>query len=224
MGLLIAFLVVGIWGTHLYYALSLVTISLSNPWMYFHILLQGYLYTGLFITAHDAMHGIVVPKNKFANQIIGTVSSLLFAGMSYKRLIKNHFDHHRYPGTDKDPDFYVKSQNPLVWWAVFMFRYTTITQLIFMAVVFNLLKFWFPEINIWLMWVIPAFLGSVQLFFFGTYLPHRKPHDENMVPHNARTQRKNHIWAMISCYFFGYHFEHHDAPNVPWWQLYKTKS
>jgi beta-carotene ketolase (CrtW type) len=28
---------------------------------------------------------------------------------------------------------------------------------------------------------------------------------------------------MISCYFFGYHFEHHESPQTPWWRLYQSK-
>jgi fatty acid desaturase len=27
----------------------------------------------------------------------------------------------------------------------------------------------------------------------------------------------------LTCYFFGYHWEHHEAPGIPWWQLYLTK-
>ena len=30
--------------------------------------------------------------------------------------------------------------------------------------------------------------------------------------------------AMVSCYFFGYHFEHHDSPGTPWWKLYAVKN
>ncbi|GAB4146279.1 MAG: hypothetical protein Fur0015_12970 [Ignavibacteriales bacterium] len=93
-----------------------------------------------------------------------------------------------------------------------------------MAIVFNVLKIWFAEINIWFFLVIPSFLGSLQLFYFGTYLPHKFPHSEQMKPHNARTQKKNHLLAMLSCYFFGYHFEHHENPGIPWWKLYETKS
>jgi beta-carotene ketolase (CrtW type) len=104
-----------------------------------------------------------------------------------------------------------------------MFRYTTVKQIIVMAIVFNVLKIWFTESNILLFWVVPALLASMQLFYFGTYLPHRKPHNEDMEPHKARTQKKNHLWAMLSCYFFGYHYEHHDDVHIPWWQLYKTK-
>ncbi|MBW6460683.1 MAG: fatty acid desaturase [Bacteroidales bacterium] len=51
-----------------------------------------------------------------------------------------------------------------------------------------------------------------------------RPHTEEMQPHNARTLRKNHLWAMLSCYFFGYHNEHHMTPRIPCWQLYQSKS
>jgi len=223
MGILIAISIILIWGIHLFYILVHVEPDFTSPLLYFHVLFQGYLYTGLFITAHDSMHGVVAPGKNKINFIFGTVASLLFAGMSYSRLKKNHFAHHRNPGTGNDPDFYVKSQNFFLWWGSFLFRYTTILQIVFMAIAYNVLKIWVSELNLWLFWIIPAFLGTFQLFYFGTFLPHRKPHDENMEPHKARTQKKNHLLAMLSCYFFGYHFEHHHAPYVPWWKLYKVK-
>lgn len=222
MGILIATFIISFWALHLFYALGNVQINYLNPFFYAHILLQAYLYTGLFITGHDAMHG-VISCNKNINKIFGWISSLLFAGLSYNKLIKNHFKHHKNPGTDKDPDFYLKSQNFFIWWIAFLFRYTTITQLLIMATAFNILKFWFDEKSLIIFWIIPAFLGTFQLFFFGTYLPHKKPHTENMLPHNSRTQKKNHLWAMLSCYFFGYHHEHHDSPKTPWWLLYRLK-
>ncbi len=222
MGLIIALLILILWLSHLLYSLLYVNPALSDPLFYFHILLQGYLYTGLFITAHDAMHGSI-SRNKFLNNIIGRTASFLFAGLSYKQLLKNHIAHHSNPGEDKDPDFYSKSQNFFIWWFVFMKRYTTITQLIIMAASFNVLKIWFAESAIFSFWVIPAFLGTLQLFYFGTYIPHKYPHTGKMKPHNARTLKKNHLWGMLTCYFFGYHFEHHDSPRTPWWQLYKLK-
>lgn len=222
MGIIIALTIIIVWISHLAYILTSVTVDFTSPVFYLHILVQAYLYTGLFITGHDAMHQ-TVSGNKKLNRAIGTIATFLYAGLSYKRLITNHFKHHRYPGTADDPDFNVKSQNFFIWWVSFMFRYATIPQLLVMAIAFNVLKIGVPEISLWFFWVIPAFLSSLQLFFFGTYLPHRKPHDHEMEPHKARTQKKNHLWAMLSCYFFGYHFEHHDAPHTPWWQLYKTK-
>jgi len=222
MGIIIAFIIISIWASHLFYSLLYVNVDFTNPIFYLHILLQGYLYTGLFITAHDAMHG-TVSKNKFINKSIGSISTLLFAGLSYNKLIKNHFKHHKNPGEEEDPDFYTKSQNFFIWWGNFLWRYTTITQLIIMAVAFNLLKIWFDEVSIIVFWIVPAFLGTFQLFFFGTYLPHKYPHTDKMQPHKARTQKRNHFWAMLSCYFFGYHYEHHESPKTPWWKLYKIK-
>ncbi|GJQ44209.1 MAG: hypothetical protein JETCAE03_37070 [Ignavibacteriaceae bacterium] len=75
--------------------------------MYF--LIQAYL-SELFITGHDAMHR-TVSKYKMINDWIGRTATFLFAGMSYNRLIKNHFMHHKHPGEENDPDFNTKSQN-----------------------------------------------------------------------------------------------------------------
>ncbi len=222
MGIFIAILIISAWGGHLYYVLSFAEVNFASPFFYFHLLLQGYLYTGLFITGHDAMHGAVSGSKK-TNTVIGYITTFLFAGLSYKMLLKNHWEHHRHPGEEGDPDFSMKSQNFWVWWFTFMKHYATVAQFIIMAALFNLLKLRFPEISVWFFWVIPAFLGSLQLFYFGTYRPHMLPHTAGMEPHRSRSQKKNHLWAMLSCYFFGYHHEHHESPKTPWWQLYKLK-
>jgi beta-carotene ketolase (CrtW type) len=181
------------------------------------------LYTGLFITAHDAMHG-TVHCSKRVNTIVGTIAAWLFAGMSYRRLRKNHFLHHAHPAHDKlDPDFH-PSNRLVPWFASFLWRYATISQLLWNGALFNILIYGaqVPQRNVVLYWMIPAFAASFQLFFVGTYLPHRKPHDHTM-PHNARSQRRNHLVAFLSCYFFGYHAEHHVHPGAPWWKLWRVK-
>jgi beta-carotene ketolase (CrtW type) len=224
MGVFLAILIILSWAAHLAYILTSVEVSLSNPWMYIHVLIQAYLYTGLFITGHDAMHGTVCSRRKL-NEFLGFLAVFLFAGMSYKRLKKNHGKHHKHVATGEDPDYHTGHQNFFVWWANFMWRYLTFTQILIMAALYNvfvwLLKL--PEPNVIVFWVLPAILGTLQLFYVGTFLPHRRPHNETMEPHKARTQKKNHLWAMLSCYFFGYHYEHHESPKTPWWQLYKMK-
>lgn len=222
MGVFVAIVVLILWLGHLLYSLFIVEPNLMSPFFYLHILIQSYLYTGLFITAHDSMHG-TVSKNRKLNNFIGHLSTTLFAFLSYNVLRKKHYQHHRFPGTEKDPDFSPRSNNFFVWWFVFMKNYVTWWQLVLMAVAFNVLLIWFSEIQVIAFWVIPAILATFQLFFFGTYLPHRRPHSHDMEPHKSRTQMKNHLWAMLSCYFFGYHHEHHESPTTPWWQLYKTK-
>lgn len=224
MGIFIALLIILLWGVHLAYTLLHVQVSLTNPWMYLHILFQAYLFAGLFITAHDAMHGNISSK-KQVNTFIGYLASFLFAGMYYKRLLKNHKLHHIHSATEQDPDFYVRSQNYFRWLGIFFWRYVTLIQLVVMAVFFNVL-IRIPdvtEISALTYWAIPAVLGTLQLFTAGIYWVHRLPHTKQMGPHRARTQHKHHPWAMLSCYFFGYHREHHDNPRIPWWQLYREK-
>jgi len=223
MGLLIAFLVILAWVGHLIFSLVYISPDFTSPWMYFHVLLQGYLFTGLFITGHDAMHGTVT-ENRTINQLVGWLATFLFAGLLYNKLTKNHGLHHQYPAQEKDPDFYTKSQNFFKWFGVFMYRYVTIWQILIMAGIYNILLIWFDDANLLVFWITPALLGTLQMFYFGVFVPHKRPHKENMKPYNARTQNKNHIKAMLSCYFFGYHYEHHDSPRVPWWKLHKKKA
>jgi beta-carotene ketolase (CrtW type) len=223
MGVFFALSIIAVWAGHLFYALERVTVDYSSPLFYLHILLQTYFFTGLFITGHDSMHG-TVSRNSLLNKSIGFFSVFLYAGMWYPRLLSNHHLHHKFPGTNQDPDYSSRSQNYWVWYGKFMFKYLTIIQLVIMAVLYNVLRIWYADSSLIWFWVVPAVLSTFQLFYFGTYLPHKRPHTDEMEPHNARTLKKNHIWAMLSCYFFGYHHEHHTSPGIPWWKLYKAKS
>lgn len=222
MGIFISIIIIITWLVHLIYSIMYVEVDIGNPLLYIHILLQGYLFTGLFITAHDAMHR-TVSRNVRVNNAIGRTSAFLFAGFSYKKLLRNHHLHHKHPCTEEDPDYCTKSQNFLIWFFTFFFRYITITQIIIIAIIFNLLSLINGETPVWFYFVIPSFIGTFQLFYFGTYLTHRKPHTPEMMPYHARTLKKNHFLAMLTCYFFGYHYEHHSKPYIQWWQLYKTK-
>ena len=222
MGVFIAVLIILSWAAHLLYVLLFQAVDLSQISFWLHLLLQSWLFTGLFITAHDSMHG-TVSRNRTLNYLLGFLSTMLYAGMWYPMLIKKHGMHHASPGTEEDPDYHVGNQNFFVWWFSFMKAYITIWQIIIMAVLFNVGLIFFTELQLIVLWIIPAFLSTFQLFYFGTFLPHRLPHTPEMLPHNARTQKRNHLWAFLSCYFFGYHSEHHASPRTPWWQLYKTK-
>lgn len=216
-GLLIAFLVIGSWITSTI-LLMRWHVDPANPFLYIFILLQMHLYTGLFITAHDAMHGTVSP-NKTTNKAIGIVATFFYAAFWYPKLYKKHHQHHKHVHTDDDPDYHHGSF--FAWYWRFVRNYFSIWQLVFMAALFNLLELWIPQANLILFWVVPSILSTFQLFYFGTYQPHKGEHD-NL--HQSRTQRKNHVAAFFSCYFFGYHYEHHDSPGTPWWLLWKMKS
>jgi len=222
MGVFIAIIIMCLWLGHLIFSLFFVEFDLTNPLFYLHILIQTYFYTGLFITGHDAMHGIVA-RNRKLNNFFGHLATTFFAFLSFKLLSKKHYLHHRFPATVEDPDFSPRSNNFFVWWFIFMKNYTTWWQILLMAITFNVLLLWFSEAQLLAFWVLPAILSTMQLFLFGTYLPHRRPFSKEMNPHNSRSQKRNHLWAMLSCYFFGYHWEHHESPTTPWWKLYQIK-
>lgn len=222
MGLLIGISIILLWLVHLVYALVFTEVSFSSLMMFVHIAIQTYLYTGLFITAHDAMHG-QVSGNRSVNNGVGRLSTWLFAALSYTRLLEKHKLHHQFPGEEGDPDYCTYSQNFWRWWFSFLKNYVKWWQIVILAVVFNILQIWINQLNLVLFWVLPSILATFQLFYFGTYRPHRLPHTEAMMPHHSRTQKGPHWWAMLSCYFFGYHFEHHESPRTPWWKLYQLK-
>jgi beta-carotene/zeaxanthin 4-ketolase len=216
-GLLIALSIIGLWFLSLAFLLQF-PVRFSDPAVYLFVLLQTHFYTGLFITAHDAMHGVVA-KNKHLNHFIGRVCATLFMFNAYRVLLPKHHLHHRYVATDEDPDFHPKG-GFFGWYFHFVKQYLTIWQFLGAAVVFNLLKLVFPTENLILFWIVPSVLSTLQLFYFGTYLPHR---GEPANRHFSHSQPLNHLWAFVSCYFFGYHYEHHDSPGTPWWQLYREK-
>ncbi|WP_089333595.1 fatty acid desaturase [Hymenobacter mucosus] len=221
-GVLMAGLVLGAWAGLLVFLLAFYQPNWRTPWPYLLALLQTHLYTGLFITAHDAMHGVVSP-NKRLNNAIGTLTALLFAYNWFPRMLPKHHAHHRHVATEDDPDFHDgKHVSFVAWFVRFAWNYVTVWQIVLMAATYNLLKYWFPQANVIGFWMVPAVLATMQLFFFGTYLPHRGEHAVDN-PHKSRTQFRHHVWAFASCYFFGYHYEHHDQPYLPWWRLWRAK-
>ncbi|MGB5244288.1 MAG: fatty acid desaturase [Lutimonas sp.] len=219
VGTVMAIFLIVVWSVSLLLLLNW-TIDFSNPLTYLFIYIQTHLYTGIFITSHDAMHGSV-SKNRKVNYVIGYITSFLFAFNSYDALIVKHHEHHRFVATDKDPDYHDSGKFWLWYWN-FLKRYITVRQLILITVSLQLLWLIFPLENLILFWSLPSILSTFQLFYFGTFIPHNDGHEHDN-KHKSRTLEKNHLLAFFSCYFFGYHYEHHDAPAVPWWRLWQMK-
>ena len=189
-----------------------------NPLSYLLILVQMHLYTGLFITAHDAMHG-TVSSNKKVNNFIGQLCTALYAVFPFQKLNTKHHQHHKYVHTESDPDYHQGIF--FTWYVRFIKEYIAWWQIVIMAIIYNVLKLWIAEINLLTFWVVPSLLSTLQLFYFGTWLPHHGSHTNK---HQSSTQNKNHVLAFLSCYFFGYHYEHHDSPQTPWWKLWQLKN
>ena len=187
------------------------------------VLLLIYTYTGLFITAHEAMHGHVCPGSRRLNNAVGWLCAKSYALFDYRTLTHAHWAHHRKPGVvGEDPDFHDGvHRGAVAWYCHFMCEYATPWQLAGMGAVFNALHLLggVPVARLLLFWVAPSLLSSVQLFYFGVYLPHRD--DQPFVDrHRAATDyTKGALYHLLTCFNFGLHHEHHVLPFLPWWRL-----
>lgn len=54
------------------------------------VLVLIHLYTALFITAHDAMHGTVLPGSTTVNAVVGTICLVFYAGFDFDTVRKEH--------------------------------------------------------------------------------------------------------------------------------------
>lgn len=181
-----------------------------------------WLNVGLFIIAHDAMHGSLAPRRLAINRWAGRIALSLYAGFSYDRLLPKHHAHHRHAGTADDPDFSVQHSAAFVpWYVAFLRQYFGLREFAVLGAtgaVYILVLGAAPQ-NLLLFWALPAILSSLQLFLFGTYLPHRAGHEDFADRHRARSNDYGVVASLLSCFHFGYHHEHHRAPHVPWWRL-----
>jgi beta-carotene ketolase (CrtW type) len=216
-------------------AIAAAWISLHVYGVFFHPLEGGgllaapmlvaaicWLNVGLFIVAHDCMHGSLAPRRAKLNRLIGRLMLRLYAGFSFDRLVGKHFDHHRHAGTAHDPDF--SEAHPRAfwpWYLAFLRQYFGWRELAVLTslVAFYLLVLGASYPNLLLFWALPAILSSLQLFLFGTYLPHRAEEQDFTDRHRARSNDYSWTVSLLSCFHFGYHHEHHLAPHVPWWRL-----
>lgn len=186
------------------------------------ILLQTWLSVGLFIVAHDAMHGSLAPFWPRVNRWVGRIALALYAGFSYDRLAPKHFAHHRHAGTDRDPDFDVEHPRAFwPWFRSFFLRYVGLTEIAVLAAATAAYTL-FLGVDVWnlvLFWALPSLLAAAQLFYFGTYRPHRHGDEPFSDRHRSRSDDLPEWLSLLTCFHFGYHHEHHEAPRVPWWRL-----
>jgi beta-carotene ketolase (CrtW type) len=183
---------------------------------------QTWLSVGLFIVAHDAMHGSLAPGRPRLNRTLGRLCLSLYAGFSYDRLYTAHHSHHAAPGTADDPDF--DAEHPDRFWPWFMKFFRTYfgwaqAAVIALWATTEILALHARVETVLLFWALPAQLSAGQLFLFGTWLPHRHADEPFTNAANARSNNYSWLVSLLTCFHFGYHLEHHGRPDLPWWRL-----
>ncbi|WP_336987132.1 fatty acid desaturase [Altererythrobacter aquiaggeris] len=223
IGLGLAAANVAAWLAVHFYAMFLFDLTwLTLPFALLLGALQCWLSVGLFIISHDAMHGSLAPGRPRINSVVGASLLFLYAGFAWDKMRSAHFEHHKKPGSASDPDF--DPDNPRHfgrWYMTFLKRYFGWQSIVFVFSVVSV--YWFilgvPVQNIVLLYGAPAIASSVQLFYFGTFRPHRHSDSHFADTHNARSEDFGVLASLASCFHFGYHHEHHLSPNLPWWAL-----
>lgn len=187
------------------------------------VALQTWLSVGLFIVAHDAMHGSLAPGRGRLNRAVGRLALALYAGFSFNRMAPKHHAHHARPGSADDPDFLdVEPQGFWRWYGSFFARYFGVRELLVLsaAVAVYVVVLRAPLSNLLVFWALPAIASSLQLFAFGTYLPHRRETNDFADEHRARSLGYGWLASLVTCFHFGgRHHTHHLAPHLPWWRL-----
>lgn len=216
-------ILIGWVATHVFSIFFLEIRGQTAPLVPLLVLFQSWLSVGLFIVAHDAIHGTLAPTNRGLNNAVGRIAINLYGGFDFDKLARAHHLHHRHSGTELDPDFSSSHPNNVIIWALCFFsRHLTWRVLLFFPVVFNVYLYFFgaERLNLILFFCLPALMSAFQLFLFGTFLPHR--HDGNSEfadEHRSRSSNVGRVISLLTCYHFGYHHEHHLYPYVPWWKL-----
>lgn len=189
--------------------------------------LATWLNVGIFIVAHDGMHNALVPGRPSLNRAISTLCLTLYAGLSFERVNTNHHRHHRHVGTAEDPDFLDAAPHRFwPWFLRFMSGYLTPFRLLFFPVVIQIYVMGLGAnvANVLLLWCLPALLAALQLFWFGTYLPHKPSAQPFADSHRSRSNDYPWLVSLLTCFHFGYHREHHLYPKLPWWRLPAMRS
>ncbi len=228
-GVLLAALILLLWMASLATVLVVRPGQLGWPGVVAAVLTRTLFHTGLFIVAHDAMHGLLLPRQPRWNNRLGALALTLYAGLPYGRCRQNHHLHHQRPATEQDPDFHGNRRSgALGWYVHFMAGYLNPRQMGVLLGGWALLALsaiglrhgdWRLVVaQVLLGCTLPLLLSSLQLFVVGTYLPHRNQREPERAA--EATSLAWPTWlSLLACYHFGYHREHHQQPSLAWFQL-----
>ena len=189
------------------------------------VALTTFLSTGVFITAHDAMHGLIAPGNARLNRALGWFATWSYAGLDYDTLERAHHAHHAQPASDADPDFHRGNAGFIAWYVSFMRQYLSWRQFGWLCVLLATMLL-YVDLPVWRVaafWAAPLILSTFQLFIVGTWLPHRPGDYLGDGALRARSLDLPPLLSFFACYHFGYHFEHHARPDLPWWRLWRIR-
>lgn len=181
---------------------------------------------------NDSNRSLFFSQFRRLNNALGYLAITIYAWFDYQVMHEKHWRHHKHTGRVKeDPDYHNgKSIGFIPWYFRFMIEYMSVKQMakMYIWVQFLTLYLSVPLNNVYVFMLCCGMISSFRLFYFGTYLPHRPDvingkFAESMPWEKSRSSDSSRLVTFLCCYNFGYHWEHHRWPYVPWWDLWKCK-
>jgi beta-carotene ketolase (CrtW type) len=178
-------------------------------------------FTGLFILAHEAIHGTLLPGHPRLGHALGWLFAFAYAFMDYGRLRARHAEHHRAPGRETDPDAH-PSGRFLPHFAVFLFRYLRLSQLALLVFAGNAVGQAGHTRAMLCAYVGPAVVSTLIVFTVGIFLVHHPKlraagvADER---HRSVGVDLGGAGSLLAILFFNTHWLHHEHPHLTWLQL-----
>jgi fatty acid desaturase len=225
-----------------------VFMALLDNWA-FHVLgifLLGTRQLALALLGHEAIHKNI-SNNMHLNNFLGSALASLPLFQTLNLFKKFHLDHHAYLQTDKDPEIKYRSKSPSRWkvpmskskrlqlfltdmsgvgyleaWHALMLliHNLKIADYVVPVVFWGLAIYGFTSINMgWipLYWTI-AFVTSYWAMFRQRALV------EHLGTDKTHKLKANYLQRFLYLpHNTWYHYEHHIYPNVPCWNLPKTR-
>ena len=194
----------------------------AHPWaMLVTIPLNTCVFTGLFILAHEAIHGTLFPGHPRLGHAVGRVFATVYALVDYDLLRENHRKHHACVATVGDPDF--DGEGRLLAHGVrFLRRYLRWYALPLLAASGHLVGQAGHTAAMLGAYVVPVLLSTLVVFTVGIHLVH---HPELLRTHAAGDPQRSvcidlgRIGSAVLILNFNVHWHHHAHPRLSWWEL-----
>ncbi len=194
----------------------------AHPWaMVVTIPINACAFTGLFILAHEAIHGTLVPEFPAFGHVLGRLFATVYALVDYDLLRANHWEHHGHVATEKDPDF-DSSGRLFVHGFRFMRRYLRVRSILLLALAGHLLGQAGYSAAMIGAYVAPVLLSTLVVFTVGIHLVHHPvllAQRTEGDPQRSVCIDLGRVGSALVILNFNVHWHHHAHPRLSWWEL-----
>jgi beta-carotene hydroxylase len=194
------------------------------------------IYT-LFTPLHEATHNNI-SSNIHINYRLGEIIIIPYFFSNFKTFKYIHLQHHAHTNKKNDPDYFSRfgifSCMCMSIHYYYYYLHTSMTTDYYNNIVYIILRWFLVCISyyigiishIFILWIIPSFIGIGLLSYIFDYLPHRNHEHIDTYRHTKMTdgfltlnnKKGNNIISFITCNQLTYHHVHHLYTKIPFYK------